>query len=218
MGYCNVENYSAVFRAISPSNNILSYQESCPELKISSLNRILRPHYKEKDGMSTFTKLCNTLWSQSESCIDCCKTDVFETGLYPCHWGGLSLWCKRQKWFLRVLETGIRNGNFRNELHPLLKNSTITDEELLGCVTFAGSNESEWSEKFSNKKKIFTSIFSIDEQHQNDNPLHLQIQQLELDHNKKLKFIHSEMKELRKAMFRTTGTYTCTNSSIPSSL
>lgn len=94
----------------------------------------------------------------------CCKTDVFETGLYPCHWGGLSLWCKRQKWFSLVLETGIRNGNFRNELHSLLKNSTITDEELLGCVTFAGSNESEWSEKFSNKKKSGTSIF--DEQHQ----------------------------------------------------
>lgn len=70
MGYCNVENYSAVFRAISPSNNIFSYQESCPEIKISTLNRILRPHYKEKDGMSTFTKLCNTSWSQSESYID----------------------------------------------------------------------------------------------------------------------------------------------------
>ena len=52
--------------------------------------------------------------------------------------------------------------NFRDELHPLLKNSTITDEELLGCVMFAGSNESEWSEKFSNKKKIGASIFSID--------------------------------------------------------
>ena len=46
-------------------------------------------------------------------------------------------------------KTGIRNGNVRNYIHLLLKIFTITDEELLECVTFAVSNESEWPEKFS---------------------------------------------------------------------
>ena len=75
--------------------------------------------------------------------------------------------------FLHALETGIRNGNVRNDLYPLLKNPTITDEELLECVTFGVSNESEWPEKFSNKKKSGTSIFFIGKQQQKDNPFHL---------------------------------------------
>ena len=76
-------------------------------------------------------------------------------------------------WFLYALETGIRNGNVRNDLYPLLKNPTITDEELLECLTFGVSNESEWPEKISNKKKSDTSIFFIDKQQQKDNPFHL---------------------------------------------
>ena len=61
--------------------------------------------------------------------------------------------------FLHALETGIRKGNVRNDLHLLLENRTITDEELLQCVTFAVSNESEQPENFSKKKKSDTSIF-----------------------------------------------------------
>ena len=61
--------------------------------------------------------------------------------------------------FLYAIETGIRNRNVRNDLHPLLKSPTITDEELLECLTFAVSNKSEWPEKFSNKKKSDTTIF-----------------------------------------------------------
>ena len=76
-------------------------------------------------------------------------------------------------WFLYALETGIRNGNVRNDLYLLLKNPTITDEELLECVTFGVSNESEWTEKFSSKKKSDTSIFFIDKQQQKDNPFQL---------------------------------------------
>ena len=70
--------------------------------------------------------------------------------------------------FLHALETGIRNGNVRNDLYPLLKNPTITDEELLECVTFVVSNESEWPQKFSNKKKSDTCIIFIDEQLEKD--------------------------------------------------
>ena len=75
--------------------------------------------------------------------------------------------------FLYAVETGIRNGNVRNDLYQLLKNPTITDDELLECVTFGASNESEWPEKCSNKKKSDTSIFFIDKQQQKDNPFHL---------------------------------------------
>ena len=86
--------------------------------------------------------------------------------------------------FFHALQTGIRNGNVRNDLCPLLKNPIITGEELLECVTFALSNESEWPEKFSDKKKSDTAIFFIDEQQPKDNPFHLQMKELKLHHSK----------------------------------
>ena len=83
---------------------------------------------------------------------------------------------------------------------------TITDEELLECVTFAVSNESERPEKISDKRKSDTSIYFIDEQQQKDNPFHLQIKELKLDHNKQLQAIRSEVKILLKFMYRATET------------
>ena len=100
--------------------------------------------------------------------------------------------------FLHALQTGIRNGNFINDHHSQLKNSTTTDEELLECVTFAISNESEWPEKFSDKKKSDTAIFFIDEQQPKDNPFHLQIKELTVHHSKQLQSIRSEMKRYKK--------------------
>ena len=108
--------------------------------------------------------------------------------------------------FLHALETGIRNGNVRNYIHLLLKNRTITGEELLEYVTFAVSNESERPEKISDKKKSDTSIFFIDEQQQKDNPFHLQTKELKLDHNKQLQAIRYEMKILLKSMYRAIET------------
>ena len=87
-----------------------------------------------------------------------------------------------------------------------MTNRTITDEELLECVNFAVSNESERPEKFSDKKKSDTSIFFIDEQQQKYNPFHLQIKELKLDHNKQLQAIFSEMRILLKSMYRATET------------
>ena len=95
--------------------------------------------------------------------------------------------------FLHALQTGIRNGNVRNDLYPLLKNPIITDEELLECVTFAVSNESKWPKKFSDKKKSDTAISFIDEQQSKDNPFHLQVKELKLHHSKQLEPIRSEM-------------------------
>ena len=63
--------------------------------------------------------------------------------------------------FLHTLETGIRNGNVRNYIHLLLKNFTITDEELLECVTFAVSNESERPENFQTKRKVTLLYFLL---------------------------------------------------------
>ena len=111
-----------------------------------------------------------------------------------------------KKRFLQALETWIRNGNVRNYIHLPLTNRTITDEELLECVNFAVSNESERPEKFSDKKKSDTSIFFIDEQQQKYNPFHLQIKELKLDHNKQLQAISSEMRILLKSMYRATET------------
>ena len=80
-----------------------------------------------------------------------------------------------------------------------MKNRIITVEELLQFATFATQPE-----KFSNKKKSDTCIFSIDEQQEKDNAYHLKIKELKLDHRKQLQAIRSEMKIFQKAMYRAT--------------
>ena len=153
---------------------------------------ILRSHYKEKDSRSTFTDL---QWMRHVLILLQDWYVLSPANEKDCPHDKNLL----QRRFLKASETGIRNGNVRNEIRPLLKNLIINDKEFLERLTFASRNELERSERFWNKKKSDTSIFSIDKQHQKDNPLHLQIQKLKLDHQKQIESVCFEMKECTSA-------------------
>ena len=61
-------------------------------------------------------------------------------------------------------------------------------------------------ENFQTKRKVTFLYFLIDEQQEKDNPFHLQIKVLKLDHSKQLQAIHSEMEIFQRAMYRATET------------
>ena len=161
---------------------------------------ILRSHYKEKDSRSTFTDL---QWMRHVLILLQDWYVLSPANEKDCPHNKNLL----QRRFLKAPETGIRNGNVRNEIRPLLKNLIINDEEFLERLTFVPRNELERSERFWNKKKSDTSIFSIDKQHQKDNPLHLQIQKLKLDHQKHIESVCFEMKECTSATNWNTHTH-----------
>ena len=55
---------------------------------------------------------------------------------------------------MHTILTGLRSDNVRNELRPILKNSIISDEDLLDNLSAAVSDQSEISEKFSRKSAV----------------------------------------------------------------
>ena len=57
---------------------------------------------------------------------------------------------------------------------------------------------------FQTKRKVILVYFFIGEQQEKDNPSHLKIKELKLDHSKQLQAIRSEMKIFQKAMYRAT--------------
>ena len=57
VGYSEEKICGAVIKAIAPNNHLRTYFESRPSLKLSSLQEILRSHFKEKDSAATFSEL-----------------------------------------------------------------------------------------------------------------------------------------------------------------
>ena len=54
--------------------------------------------------------------------------------------------------FLHAILVGLRNDNIRHELSPLLKNTIISDEEILESLDFGTADDFEHISKFKNKQ------------------------------------------------------------------
>ena len=75
-----------------------------------------------------------------------------------------------------------------------MKNEKVTDYEHLEKVTLSGSNEAECANKFlNNKNRRGTNIFLTEDPKQTQGKLlQVQIQELELSHEKQLSAVQSE--------------------------
>ena len=67
---------------------------------------------------------------------------------------------KLQKKLLKVLSVGFRNNNIRLELRQVLKNDSITDEELMEEVDMVMQREKEHQEKFG--KSVSGKVSTVD--------------------------------------------------------
>ena len=217
MGFSSQDICSGVIKAISPSSNLRVYLENRQNLTVEALIGILRSHFKEKDSTSTFTELCNASQYQNETCPEfvvrlmCLRQKVYNLAIEEGCPYEVKLLKKR---FLHALETGIRNGNIRNELRPYITNNLeITDEELLELVTLAVRNESERAEKFSNKRNVNT--FAIENDQQKDNSLLKQMQDLQCSHDKQINSVKCELQEIRKAIQNSNQSFHKKNTSLP---
>ena len=57
-----------------------------------------------------------------------------------------------QYMFLHAILVGLRNDNIRYELRPLLKNTIVSDEDILKNLDFATADELEHISRFKNKQ------------------------------------------------------------------
>lgn len=66
-GYSESEICAAVIKSISPDCQLRSYLEGRANLPLTSLSKVLRSHFKEKDATTLFTSLSNSKQGNHES-------------------------------------------------------------------------------------------------------------------------------------------------------
>ena len=156
-GYADSDICAAIVKSISPDLPIRAYLEGKTDLDLPSLSKILRSHFKEPNSTFLFNLLTNAKQSLSESAQEFAirlmsirQKILFvsreDSGLYSHE--------LLQERFMHTILIGLRSDNVRNELRPILKNSIISDEDLLDNLSAAVSDQSEISEKFSRKSAV----------------------------------------------------------------
>ena len=153
-GFLEKEICSAVIRAITPGSTLRTYLECCESLKLKSLIKVLRSHFKEKDATSVFTEMSNAVQLGSENELEFCmrlmgmrQKVLMLSKEEDCPYEAKLV----QSRFQHALFTGLKYNNMRHELRSVLKGAKIKDEDLLQEISDVMVNETEHSEKVHTK-------------------------------------------------------------------
>ena len=220
LGYSDEKICGAVIRAVALSSHLRTYFESRPDLKLSSVQDILRSHFKEKDSACTFTELCNSKQYSTESCLDfvlrimCLRQKVFQLSTEEgCAYNSRLL----SKRFHQTLFSGLKNQNIRTELREHVKmDSIIADEELIKLLSEAVLNESERTEKFSVKKCVNVVETEIETKGNKDkkNTLPLQIEEMRSFHEREMSVLRADIRELKTVILGIPDSDRCQSGEI----
>ena len=124
-------------------------------MNLKTLSTTLRTHFKEPNATSLFTELSNSKQLPSKSAqefvarlMSLRQKILFISKEDNCGYSEALV----QDRFLHTILVGLRNDNIRNELHPLLKNSILSDEDILENLVLATSDKQEHFQNFNKKK------------------------------------------------------------------
>ena len=152
-GFDGPDICAAVIKAIVPGEDLRTYLEMCPDLRLETMIPILRAHFRETDATAVFTELSNGTQQPTESENDFClrmmglRQKVLlmsgeEKGQYSKD--------LVQDQFQKSLGTGFRREAVRQQLRAILK-TPIEDIQLLKEVGEVVMTESEHSTKVKNR-------------------------------------------------------------------
>ena len=158
--YSEQEIVDGVIRAISAGMVLRSYVETFKDLSLERLRKILRNHYGVKNSTELYQSLASICQGPKESpqeflmrALDLRQKILFsgtqdqgeDTLVYETD--------HVQKLFLRTVETGLQDENVRVRVRGYLKDSTISDEELIRQVNNAVSTEDERARKLRSQNR-----------------------------------------------------------------
>ena len=156
-GFSSKEICAGVIQAIKPGHSLRGFLESKGDVTEDALLQILRSHLSEKDSTSFFHDLSNCVQKSGESAHafvvnalllreKVAKISNEEGFPFPAN-------VLRNRFFHTVY-TGLKSNNIRMELQPILKQATISDENLLEEVNKAAANEQERQGKVRSKIEV----------------------------------------------------------------
>ena len=155
-GYNINEIYGGVIRAIDAGNPLRELLElEADEFDKGALMKTLRSHFKEKDPNEVLNDLRKLRQLPDETahkfacrCVALKKKarNMSRSENLPFDDENLAAT------FFKAVYTGLRQNNVRNELRVILKEATISDEDLLVEISLASSNEEERLKKFEEER------------------------------------------------------------------
>lgn len=153
-GYSEKEVVSAVVRSIQAGLQLRSYLEGLSGLTLPRLRKILRFHFQEKSATELYQVLANISQTPKEDpqaflirALTIRQKIVFasQESDSPIKYDEALV----QGLFLHALETGLADETIRAKIRPLLKNTSVADEDLIEVMSLAMSAESERANKFN---------------------------------------------------------------------
>ena len=134
-----------------------SYVETFKDLSLERLRKILRNHYGVKNSTELYQSLASICQGPKESpqeflmrALDLRQKILFSGTQDQ---GEVYETDHVQKLFLRTVETGLQDENVRVRVRGYLKDSTISDEELIRQVNNAVSTEDERARKLRSQNR-----------------------------------------------------------------
>ena len=165
-GYTESKVVTAVIRSIQAGLELRSYLEGLTGLSLPKLRKILRFHFQEKsatelhqllDNISQMPKedpqsfLIRALTIRQKIVFASLESDSkinYDEELV-------------QGLFRHAVETGIADKTIRAKIRPLLKNTSVADEDLIETMSLAMSAESERANKFTQGKSVKQSVTKV---------------------------------------------------------
>ena len=156
--YKEQEIIDAVIRAISPHSSLRSYVETLSDVSLPKLRKILRVHYRAKSASELYQQLATVFQQPKESAqqfllraLDLRNKVGFaskEADCEVCYDESLI-----QKTFMKSFETGLRDDILAANLRPILRDSTLTDEDLMRQVNELASHQEERHSKLLTERR-----------------------------------------------------------------
>lgn len=152
-GYSEREVVDAVIRAIQPGTQLRSYLEGMVGLTLPKLRKILRFHFHEKSATELYQELANMAQLPKEdpqSFLLRALTTRQKIILTSKEAGNGIVYSipTVQSLFLHALETGLQEETIRAKIRPIIKDPSVTDEQLIETISMAMSAEAERQNKF----------------------------------------------------------------------
>ena len=169
-GYQEDEIINEVLRSITPGLHLRNVLETIENLNLERLTKFLQSHFLQQDTTELFQQLNSITQNTQESCMNFVyrAMDLRQRILVASNSPSADVKYSAallQKVFSKAIETGLSSETVSNELRPLLRDPTTSDEELIAKVGQAASVDSERLQKLNRNRsskvggKVSTAVF-----------------------------------------------------------
>ena len=213
-GYSEREITDAVIKAISPHSSLRNYVLTLPTRSLAKLRSILRVFFQEKTAADLYQALVTTSQKPRETpqqfllrALDARNKVFFASHEEK----SVDEYSKQlvQNTFLKTVETGLRDETLTTNLRPLLKQSGITDEELMQSINELATTQAERKAKgnlSSERQRIAAAHAAVaDTDGDTEKALKAHKIQRQIDDNSKqlqaeVKQLKSELESLKRGL------------------